>query len=387
MKKILLATAAVMALTATAAQAEIKLDLGGFFKGYAGYADQDTANLRSFDFKRRSQIFFSGETTLDNGLTVGYKGDLFQEATDTIDDPSNTVERSFLYFSGNWGRVNMGRETGAAYLLQVSAPSADANIDGQDIAVSFFNASGNVDQDYQASGPNSTSNVQAGLNARDNYKFSDKVTYLTPKFNGFQAGVSYSPEADRKLYATNGGIGDAGSLGGMQADNTTSDLEDLMDVAARYDGEFNGVGIHAGAGYTTAGVEVENGTATAFGSDDYKEWNTGLKLTYDAFGIGAAYNTDNGAADTLGDTDTWVLGADYTWGAYKFGASYLNSQGEAGVANTQDDELDRYTVGATYTFGPGMDFRGAVAFYDLDRAATVNDNEATVVTVGTDIQF
>src|SRR5690606_2421378 len=109
-----LATAA-FALLAPAAQAEIKLDLGGYFKGYAGYSDQDTADLRDFDLKRKSEIFFEGETTLDNGLTVGYHGELFQENSATGDE---NLEASYLYMSGNWGRVNVGRENGAAYLLQ-----------------------------------------------------------------------------------------------------------------------------------------------------------------------------------------------------------------------------------------------------------------------------
>lgn len=362
MKKILLATVAVMALSASAAQAEVNLDLGGYFKGYAGYADQDSANRREFDVKRKSEITFTGETTLDNGLTVGYEGQLVQENTTAGDQ----IENSYLYFSGNWGRVNMGRNYGAAYLLQVSAPGADSNIDGQDIDFSFMNLSGNINQDYQHNGETSSNH------------FNDSITYLTPKFNGFQAGVTYSAAVDQKDRSTTAGLG---NTAGMELDNSNNDLENLLEVGARYDGDFNGVGLHLGAGYTTAGEEV-----SAAGSDDYNEWNVGAKLTFDAFGFGAAYNEDNGQVDSNDETQDMIIGADYTWGAYKFGASYFNSTGEAG-ANTADDELDRYTVGATYTFGPGMDFRGAVAVYDLDRAATVNDNEGTVVTLGTDIQF
>lgn len=360
MKKILLATVAVALLAPAAAKAEVNLDLGGYFKGYAGYADQDTNNLRTFDVKRKSQVFFTGETTLDNGLSVGYKGDLFQENSST----TASVERSYLYFSGNWGRVNLGRETGAAYLLQVAAPSADSNIDGQDTDISFFNASGNVDEDYQQSGSQSGSSNAV--------KFADKITYMTPKFNGFQAGVSYSAAVDQKDTAS--------ALNGMEPDNDPNDLENLMEVAARYDGEFNGVGIAVGAGYTKAGEEAET-----VSSDDYSEWNTGIKLSYDAFGIGAAYNEDNGQVKNNGDTKNWTVGADYTWGAYVFGASYFNSTND--VSATTEDELDRYAVGASYTFGPGMKFNGSVAAYDLDRVGTANDNEATVVAIGTDIQF
>jgi predicted porin len=310
--------------------------------------------------KRKSQIFFSGETTLDNGLTVGAHTELLADNTEAFSSTTGKVgtEETYLYLSGNWGRVNVGRENGAAYLLQVSAPSADANLDGQDIDFSFVNITGNVDQDYQQSGLNSDA------------QYSDKITYLTPKFNGFQAGASYSPtykSLDRGTQMT-----------GMATNNNAADLENFMEAGVRFDGEMNNVGIHAGAGYATADQEVTN-----VGDDDYTEYNAGLKFDFNSFGIGAAYNTDNGARDNR-DTDTYVLGADYTYGATKFGYSYLNSEGETA---TTEDELDRHTVGAVYTYGPGMDFNASVALVDFDAANNANDNDATVFAVGTDVQF
>ena len=370
MKKLLLATAAVMALSASAAQAEIKLDLGGYFKGYAGYANQDTAGLREFDIKRKSQIYFDGETTLDNGLTVGYHGELYQENNDVeatglgVQDGFSQLEESYLYFSGNWGRFNLGRSNGAAYLLQVAAPGADSNIDGQDISISFYNPTGNYHQDYKQAGIETNTGFGNSIAAS---QYADKITYLTPKFNGFQAGVSYSPQVDQKTVNNN--------VAGSQSD--ALGFEDAFDIAARYDGEFSGVGVHVGGGYSFAGQETDT-----LANDDYKEWNAGLKLTFEGFGIGGAYNTDNGALDSSGDTDNWTVGVDYTWGAYVFGASYFDSQ-----ADSDDSELQRYAVGATYTFGPGMQFRGAVAYYNDDAPGAAADNDATVVTIGTDIQF
>jgi outer membrane protein OmpU len=375
MKKLLLATTAAAALTlgASAARAEINLDLGGFFKGYAGYASNDTSNARKFDIKRKSQVFFTGETTLDNGLTVGYHGELSQDNADPYSDQTgNTgMEESYLYMSGNWGRLNLGRENGAAYLLQVAAPSADANIDGQDIAFSFANIMAS------AGGPAGQANGGAGVNldyqhsgATLDAQYSDKITYLTPKFNGFQAGFSYTPEIKSYVRAT--------QQTGNTTNNTT-DYENLLEGALRYDGEFSGVGVHVGGGYTHAGQEINTAA-----NDDYKEWNVGLKLTYEGFGFGGAYNTDNAGLDNV-DRDAWTVGADYTYGAYTFGASYFNSQ--ADVVAGGEDELDRYTVGASYTYGPGMSFRGAVAYFNYDAAAAGLDNSATVVTLGTDVQF
>ncbi len=384
MKKLLLATTAVAALTfsASSARAEIDLDLGGFFKGYAGYANQDNSgapNTRDFGIKRKSQVYFTGETTLDNGLTVGFNSELIQENSQNnltptgVAVPGNTdakTEESYLYMSGNWGRINLGRENGAAYLLQVAAPAADSNIDGMDIDFSFVNLAstagnpfGAVDQDYQHSGP---LNGQAGREAQ----YSDKITYLTPKFNGFQAGVTYTPSYDSLNQS---------SYFGQLTGNNPGQFENIMEGALRYDGEFSGVGLHAGGGYTTAGQQLQ-----VAGSDDYQEWNTGVKLTWEGFGFGGAYKTDNGGLGTGGDHKDWVLGADYTYGAYTFGASYFNAKADdVGGEN----KLDRYTAGASYTYGPGMSFRGSVAYYDYNSAVAGGDNSAVVGTVGTDVQF
>lgn len=319
MKKLLLATVA-FALLAPVAHAEIKLDLGGYFKGYAGYSDQDFPGVRSLDFKRKSQVFFTGETTLDNGLTVGYNGQLIQ---DTSNDPSPLdgvvggedakVEQSYLFFSGNWGRLNLGRENGAAYLLQVSAPGADSNLDGQDISFSFFNqGTANIRQDYAQTGANTIGGIRG-----EDFQYSDKITYLTPKYNGFQAGVSYAPQVESK---------DITDYFGQSAD--TGGYEQLIDGGIRYDGEFSGIGLHAGAGYTMANLQAPapGGTGSGFfpgATDDYSEANGALKLTYEGFAIGGVYNTRDSNFTLGGNVDTWVLGADYTYGAYNVGASYL----------------------------------------------------------------
>lgn len=367
MKKLLLATAAI-ALIAPAAQAEVKLDLGGYFKGYAGMSSQDNApGTRDFDFKRKSQIFFTGETTLDNGLTVGYNGQLMQDTgNENANGAAAQVEQSYLYFSGNWGRVNMGKENGAGYLLQVAAPGADANLDGMDVDFSFFNGAGSARQDYGHMGAG-----QAAAGRGEEQQYADKVTYLTPKFNGFQAGVSYTPEVE---------VRDTTTYFGMSAAND-GDLENLMEAGLRYDGEMSGVGLHLGGAYTTADREA-NGAA---GTDDYKEWTLGAKVNFDAFGIGAAYNDRDAGIALTNDVQTWTAGADYTWGAYTFGVSYLDSQADLTAGG--EDNYDRWTAGASYTFGPGMKFNGSVALHDADLAAAGADNEATVVAVGTDIQF
>ncbi len=361
MKKLLLMTTAVagLAFMPAAAQAEIDLDLGGYFKGYVGATDQDTTGVDDFGWKRESELHINGETTLDNGLTVGARFEIQTEA----DAGANDTEESYIYFSGNLGRVNLGAEDGAAYLLQIAAPSADSNIDGIDPDISFVNINGAVV---------TPTRYELAPTAD-----ADKITYLTPKFSGFQAGVSYATDATQDVVGS--------GLTGQNADPALAGagtLGDIVEVAARYDAEVEGVGVHLGAGYVTA--DQANASAD---SSDYDGWNLGAKFDIGAFGVGASYSEQENFTGNGEESEVLVVGADYVTGPYKFGVSYFNSEtDQTGVLGT--DEIDRYSVGAGYTFGPGMSFRGSVHVYDIEDGDTpANDNDATTFVLGTDIQF
>jgi hypothetical protein len=372
MKKLLLAGTAIagLVLIAPPANAEgLELGLGGFFRGYAAFADQDddyvltgnAADTRDFDLRRDVEVHFTGETTLDNGLTVGVHAELAQGENSA----TNSQDEVYAYFSGGWGRVNFGSEDGAAYLLQVAAPSADSNIDGLRPYIEAVNSFAVHGYDHA------------------DFSDSDRFTYLTPKWNGFQAGVSYAPEAGQNAVGNN--------LAGMATDTDDDEYEDLWEAAARWDGEFEGVSVSVGAGYSDSSLEATGGSYT----DDLQSWNTGLDLGWGAFGLGVAYLnnevgmdlTSIGGADDDVEVDTWVVGADYTWGAYTAGLSYFNRQAEQdGVVGETEEQ--RFTAGGTYAFGPGMSFRGSVSWFNADTTDLgETDEDALQVAIGTQIDF
>lgn len=390
MKKVLLSGVALagLVLAATPAKAEVDLNLGGFFMGYAVWADSNETgttatgdDLRQFDFRRRTEVHFTGETTLDNGLTVGAHAEML--LGDEVG--TNETDEVYAYFSGQWGRVNFGSEDGAAYLLQVAAPSADANVDG---LRTYIQA---IDLSVGATGAIGGLTEPSGLTGNtlrldyDNAPFEDaeRITYLTPQFEGFQAGLSYAPQTQAGGTSAQQAI--RGGFTPPSTDDDASQYDQVWDAAARYDGEFSGVGVSAGVGYTHASLE-----ATTAGLEDLDTWDAGLTLTWGAFSLGGAYlDSDNGIS-TNGDTTTWVAGLGWENGPWTAGASWLNSQYEAGtaLATVGELEVNRYTVGGGYEFGPGMSFRGAVAFGKAeDNGAGGTDENFTQVTLGTDISF
>jgi outer membrane protein OmpU len=337
MNKLMLGAAAV-ALTLAVSPAfaaddsGVKLGLGGHFKGYVNYSDED--NVKAVDLLRSTEVHFGGETTLDNGLTVGAHIEATADGADSFD-----TDESYVYMAGSWGRLNVGEEDGAAYLLQVAAPSADDNIDGLRQFINPAVIGGSIDY------------------ANDLAVDAEKVTYLSPVFSGFQAGVSYAVVNDGTTASTSGNRSDITSVNG-----------DVIEGAVRYEGMVGSVGLIAGGGYATSG------------DADTDEWNLGADLDIGAFGLGAVYTTQEVVND---DSDTWVLGADYTTGPFKIGASYLNNDETVGT----DTETDRYAAGVTYSYGPGMTFRGSVGYKDFDSAVNTQDGDATTVSVGTQINF
>lgn len=375
MKKLLLAGVAVLAVSAAApAKAEgVDLGLGGFFIGYGLYSSQDEvaagSDLRNFNMRKETEIHFNGETTLDNGLTVGAHAEL--NADRALDAGEDQFEESYVYMSGGWGRVNLGEEDGAAFLLQVAAPSADDNIDGlrPDINTLELGATG------LGGGGSDLLDYAADATGQSN-----KLTYITPLFSGFQAGVSITPE-----------ITDADQASGNAAsqDDDLGAFGTAYDVAARYQGNFGATDLTVGAGYERLMTEDDAASATAVGSDDRNVWNAGLRVGFADFGLGANYMKDDNGVNTDGDTTTMVAGADYKMGAFKLGLSYYDRTDEVnagtGFVGTGETDTTRWTAGVGYQYGPGMSLNGSVARVNVDD--NNSDEDGMQVAVGTRIDF
>ncbi len=366
MNKLLLGSAAIagLLLASAPAQAQMELTIGGHSKNYVGYLNQDDApgvTTNEFDMQRETELHFNGESTLDNGITFGFQ----VEAEVDSGDDANTIEESYIYLSGTWGRVNLGSENGAAYLLQVAAPSADSNIDGIRQYINPVNY-GNLNVATAGVAGNSPAD-QADADGfdydNDLTGTAEKITYLSPNYAGFQVGASYASDLSEATPSS------TNNTAGFGTNNAAGVADEAWEVAARYEGAMSNVGYALGAGYIDA--------------DGLEEWNAGVDLDVGPFGIGAIYTAfDNGAA-ARSEADTIAVGVDYTTGPFKFGASYFTQDDE--TVGATDLETDRYTGGVVYTAGPGLSFRGSVSQIEHEVGATSAD--ATSVMGGVQINF
>lgn len=341
----------------------VKLDIGGWFKGYGIFVDQDEAGVNEFDFRRDSEIHLNFETTLENGLTVGYHFEM-----DTLDDAGeNDSDESYLYFFGDWGTVNLGAEEGAGDILQVAAPSADPDIDGVDVKFALVNRAGTFDAPIE-------------------YEFSaagkaDKVTYISPKVAGFSVGASWAGDSQQDEV-------DSG-LAGQAPDESGSPAgrrHDIFETAAHYVADITDSGdvLTFGGGF----AHGQQSDASA-DSSDFDMWNTALRYAGEFGAIRVAAGVSYGERDNfrgLGEeTDLLGVGvsADIN-GPLSFGASYYNAETEIGGAK---DEIDRYSAGLRYKVGPGLEWRSSLHYIELDDNVAAGDNDAFVIANGFNLSF
>jgi len=356
MNKVLLGTTALIgaALLAGPAQAQLEVTVGGYTAFQAGYFDNEAANSSDRDFQSEAQLTVNADGTADNGLQYGAKVVL---ETSTSDD-ANADETS-IYLAGTWGRVELGDDDGASE-LGVTAPT-----------VGIGQINGSYDDFVTAADRGHTLNDRGDANFKPlDSDDSTKITYYTPSFSGFQAGVSFTPE-----------VGSNGE--GVVFSDLTSDFSDSWETAVRYTGEFSGVGVVVGGQYNFA----DSTDATV---EDINAWGLGAKVAYNGFTFGGGY-TDNGdSGATVGlanaDSSSWNLGLTYEQGPWGVGISYLDvdfdDNGDDNGLLSSDGNGGDYSVvalGGTYTVAPGLTTGIDAAFYERNRTAVGTDTDGTVV--------
>lgn len=385
----ILAGAALSGVAAAADGGPIQLRVGGYMQGYAGWSSQSDSpgpdgvkgtlddapgtDRRNFGFFREGEIYFEGETTLDNGLQVGVHVEL--EAEDSTDQ----IDESFVWFESNYGRLQFGKSYPAPYIMFYGAPTP---VDGLGIntpnilPVNSTNTSG-------VGNAISTPATYVGV-----YKI-EHLTYFTPRFAGIQLGVSYAPT---DCQAGNTGTNPCGgSYAGMPADNLAR-LYDMWGVGANYVNTFGPVDVAVYGGYYTGSTGNGNAPPGTV-NGDLRQWGAGASIGYMGFTLGGGYrHTDNiwGVKDTSGQD--WNVGIQYETGPWTFGAQYGQSEAKLSLVG-QTDDFSGGMVGGMYALGPGINLNAAVQYFDWGTNATnpaiknAATNKAWNVMVGTSISF
>ncbi|MGE5515505.1 MAG: porin [Bacteroidota bacterium] len=391
MKKVLIASTALVAATmfsagAASASEKIKLNLGGFSKWWVvgqwqenKFQNATQSDYNNVDVKGDNEVYFGGSTTLDNGLQVGI--DIQLEAGGHTDQTSDTIDESYVFIGGGFGKVLIGSKNNGTYLIHNTAPDAAGN----------WNEGGILSGGYALVKPTSVSTITPGNGGGNTTAIltdddSEGLTYVSPTFYGLTFGASYKPNTS-------------------QDNRNTTDLHsvvgsNVLGAGVLYANTFGGVGVKADFGAATYQVEavpanfsgLGNGSAipsATFGKSKVNEYSTGLNLSYAGFTLGGSYRQVV-AAESLNALDgkAWDIGLQYASGPYAVSAAYFNSKVE-GFGGNGDDQIDIYQVSGKYTLGAGVDALASVGYakYQDEAKTASGENKGWVAMTGLSLSF
>lgn len=373
MRKILLCTTALagagILFVGTAAAAEKpKLEMSGYLRFEAWSIDQDKTGTASagtnqgVEFEMDDvEIHFDGTAKADNGLEYGFHVELQEGEA----DGQAGYDVASLFVRGGWGMVEMGSTPGVEDVFKVGAVSIMADMDGAWDGDLVYAAVDNA--------------AYVGSNMAGNTGDSNKITYYSPVFSGFSAGVSFAPNSDAALNS------------GNQAETQTP--VNVVELAAKYAGSLGGVDVEVSARGLRGDYGANGTDSAATELEDVESWGIGAMAAYQGFEVAGSY-TDNGdtgvtKANKAAGHDAggwWDLGVAYGTGPYKVSVAYMQSWAGQGTG-VDDDTVDYLSVGGLYSAAPGLDFYATYQHVELEQAGTTSDNTANLFMVGTQVSF
>ena len=306
MKKVLLGTSAIAlagAFATPAAAVEWDAGVGGSITQHVGVAlGVEVDNVANEDFDgvdvmSNSEIVFAPSITLDNGLQFGANVQL--EANTSGDQ----IDESYVFIDGSFGEVLIGSENSAGYKMTYAAPNVTAMPINSGSSSAFIPFSGNgtsvsvlSDLFRNAKG---SSFIEVGRN-----NDSQRITYFSPRFAGFQLGASYARDGNQDS-----------SLAG---DNLNNSFGDIFDFGANYVNSFGGIDVAVSGRYGFGDVDGsgKDPEAFAFGANvGFAGVTVGYAFAENNDGIGAGSDDAQGhSAGVSYETGPWGVSATYYLG-------------------------------------------------------------------------
>ena len=208
------------------------------------------------------------------GWEVGAKGSVLAYHDHLSGDNygNDVFELAYLYAQTPYGRLEIGQANGIAYGQSVAAPVVDSPATINDANVTFFK------DPKTGRAFNGVWNLRTGVFTSANYS---KISYLTPRWDGLQLGVSYTPDQAKGFPPFVNGEPRA-------ADHATN----FVEGSANYQAQFGSWNVQT---YTAIGTAHDD--APSAGHDDAWDWGIGAETDYNfddsKLSLGTAYRVSN----------------------------------------------------------------------------------------------
>jgi len=344
---------------ANAAAKPLVIGVGGFMSTEMGFGDNDGSFERdadggtagsnkraAFNNVQDSEIYFTGSSKLDNGITVSIT---IQLETDRTSNGQN-IDESYMKLTGGFGDIRLGSTTGSNSVLKHVAPNVGQHprLGGSDNYITVPAAS--------AAASNSTDVSSSGDN--------NKIAYISPRVGGIAVGVSFTPSTQNAFTAAVTGGNDA-------------EASEVVEAAVSYE-------TTVGTSSFKADVAFENR------DNNSRAYRGGLHVGFGGVTVGGSIfsriDSQEERKSTTGSVkaNAYDLGATYAMGAYTFGLTKAFGEQSNGGDGGVNDEQSKWAAGVSYALDTGVTLAATYtkAKYTDGAAGTASDNNSGHALVG-----
>ena len=345
------------------------------------------------NFRTDAEIDFAPSITLDNGLTFSALVELEGQESD-----GGQIDHTFMTISGDTlGTIQIGNLNSVTWNNSFQTPGVGSiGIDSGTMSGFFPLVEGRTGAPTAASYVDNGAGTAASLVldfGQDSFTptahpdFSGdsmKINYITPSFNGFTLGLSYTPRV----------AGDSVNTGPIDR-NDADELNDVWGISADYNQSMGSIDLGLHAHYqqaertafaltatddTSGGVTAPADLTVTGVNTDPSNWGVGVNVGFDAFTIGMNYaEVDSDLAGTsYGDSTHLALGATYDTGIWTFGADFITQDNKSAGTGGADIEQTAYRIGASRDLGPGVAWDIFAISYDGDDKGAAGTGSADV---------
>ena len=270
------------------------------------------ARVNNFDVQGESEIYFKGETTLDNGMLIGVMVQLEAGSDNNATaGEQDVIDESYMYVSGKYGKLILGSTDNVAHQMRATAP----------------------------------------------------------KFYGLQGGITYASSNDSSS-------DDQSARSETIAKATAAGpIEEAWAFGLAYERTIGPVGLLLSGGYTIADL-YNGATNTNNMGGSAQDFSGGLSLTYGGFTLGGSvrcvlesFTMDATTNPTGWAWDTVLM---YAEGPCAVSLSYRSAETQGSAADRDKDTVAVWALGGKYAPGTGVDLFAQLATADYsDKAQSI----------------
>jgi hypothetical protein len=356
-----LVSAGILMVVAAPAKADIEVVLGGYTEFLVQGGTRNTITNgglnsgtvggdRKYVFGMDNEIHIEANGATDRGVLYGSKV-WFDAGSGGINGNafSTSTDEAALFFSGNFGRWELGLEDGAEDVMFVGGPEAQAGTGGLD-----------------GDAPN------LGVIEMQDTDDAAKITYFTPRVAGFQLGGSFTPDFEENRPAENRFQG-----GRNEGENGVSGGANWVGAMGPMDLTVSGVVLWADCESNC--TNNTPGSDSGFG-DDMLNYGGGVLLGFGGFSLGAGYQHSDGFFRPT-QVDIASVGL-----KYGFGAAHVSVGYNYNMADDNDiDNAHIFVVSGDVGILPGVVLKGDVAYNTDDIGACEGGATECPATTTTDV--